>query len=185
MGAPSWVKKLKPAGARRATTRMSSCYGACLQQCGCFCYDDEEETVPSAVCRCGHRNHTKIVGAPGDNYCRIRECHENCEPMKCHNFRLCSQTAPAQQIYAHGGMCSECAIMIGKITFLNKNDDCPICLENKEVIQISCGKHTVCLDCWKQVSGWRDMSEEESNRPYPLRCPLCRESIYKWRGKGR
>jgi hypothetical protein len=151
-----------------------------------MCYDDEEETVPSAVCRCGHRSHTKIVGGTqwDDIYCR-EECGANCQLVECHNFRLCGRKEPELVINAHGGMCSECAVMIGKITFLDKNDDCPICLENKEVVQISCGKHAVCLDCWKEMSSWRDTSEEEKNRSYPLRCPICRESIYKWRGKGR
>jgi len=69
-------------------------------------------------------------------------------------------------------MCLDCAIMIGKIRFLDKKDDCPICIENKDMIEISCKKHTICLNCWIHMS-------EINDRPYQLSCPLCRESIWK------
>jgi hypothetical protein len=59
--------------------------------------------------------------------------------------------------------------MVGKIEFLDEKEECPICMEHKDMIQVSCGKHNVCLDCWKK------MSKTEA----PLRCPLCRESIWK------
>jgi hypothetical protein len=87
---------------------------------------------------------------------------------------MCEQKRPQNILDCHNGMCSDCAIMIGKIKFLDEKDDCPICMENKDMIEISCGNHKVCLDCWKQMS-------ETPDRPIPLTCPLCRESIWKWK----
>ena len=156
---------------------MSSCKGRgdCIQQCGCICFEDEDCDIYSEVCNCGHRNHTKLIG--GDTECDIyckKECPYNCELVACHNYRMCGQKRPQSILDYHNGMCIDCAIMIGKIKFLDDKDDCPICMENKDMIEISCENHKVCLDCWKQMS-------ETPDRPYPLTCPLCRESIWKWK----
>jgi hypothetical protein len=147
-------------------------YGYCILQCVCSCYDDEESEIPSENCICGHREHPKLIG--GDTcfnvYCK-EECRFNCQLIECYNFRICKQKTPQWLLYAHNGMCTYCAINLGKIRFLETKDDCPICMENKDMIEISCEKHKVCLDCWKQLS--------ESQTCIPMKCPLCRESIWK------
>lgn len=147
---------------------MSACIGtgSCIQQCCCIC-DDESE-----VCTCGHRDHIKQV-AGGDIYCQI-PCKHNCTLVECHNFKFCGKKLPLQVLNVYNGMCPNCAVMLGKLTFLEEKGDCPICLDNKDMIVISCGKHNVCMDCWKTLS-------ETENIPIPLTCPLCRESIWKWR----
>lgn len=138
--------------------------GDCIKQCSCDCYD-EESNIPSEDCSCGHRNHS--------GYCNT-ECRHKCELIECHNYRICGEKRPQYILDCHNGMCIDCMLLIGKINFLNEKDDCPICTDNKDMIKISCGKHKVCLDCWKQ---W---SQENSNKESPLTCPLCRESIWKW-----
>jgi hypothetical protein len=154
---------------------MSNCEGRgdCIQQCCCICYEDEEDEVPSEVCSCGHRNHTHLIGGTTefDVYCQKKECLHNCHLVECHNFRMCGQKRPRNILDCHNEMCSNCAIMIGKIKFLDEKDDCPICLLNKDMIEISCGKHKVCLDCWKN---WSKTSSQ-----IPLTCPLCRNPIWK------
>ena len=154
---------------------MSSCNGrgSCIKQCVCICYDDDDYEVLSITCTCGHRNHDYMIGGKNkeDIYCQT-ECIHNCQLIQCHNFTLCGKKYPQEVLDCHNGMCVDCAVMIGKVIFLNKMDDCPICMDHKEVITISCGKHNVCMECWKQMS-------ETENRPYPLSCPLCRESIWK------
>ena len=154
---------------------MSSCsgWGSCIQQCCCTCFEDEECEVPSEVCTCGHRDHPKIIGGPTecDLYCK-NECPHNCELTECHNFRFCGLKQPKLVLDCHNGMCHHCAVMIGRIKFLDTEGECPICLETKDMIQVSCGKHNLCIDCWKQAS-------ETPGRPIPLTCPLCRESIWK------
>jgi hypothetical protein len=155
---------------------MSSCTGNgdCLKQCFCICFDDEECEIESEVCSCGHRDHPKLIGGNTgcDIYCQS-DCPYNCQLIECHNFSLCEQKLPQWVLNCRNGMCMHCSTMIGKIKFLNEKDDCPICLENKDMIQITCGKHNVCLDCWKKCS---KMQKETD-----LCCPLCRESIWKWR----
>lgn len=158
---------------------MSKCTGRgeCFHQCGCYCIDDEETETPSEVCTCGHRNHIPLVGGTSsfNMYCEVG-CQYKCQLVECHNYRHCKQKRPQWVLNCHNSMCTDCAIMIGKIKFLETKDDCPVCLEHKDVVQISCEKHAVCLDCWKQMS-------ETENRGHPLTCPLCRESIWNWRKK--
>jgi hypothetical protein len=151
---------------------MSSCDGTglCFQQCYCICYEDND--TPSEECRCGHRNHTHIIGGnrETDIYCQ-KECSYKCKLIECHNFKLCGKKYPQRVLNCHNGMCIDCAIMLGKITFLDVKDDCPICMENKDMIQISCEKHNLCIECWTKMS-------ETENRPIPLSCPICRENIW-------
>lgn len=151
---------------------MASCHGRgdCIQQCVCSCYDDED--VSSEVCTCGHRNHTKFIGGGSEYeiYCKTA-CTHNCELIECNNFRMCGQKRPQLLLDSHNGMCMDCAIMIGRIKFLDEKGDCPICLVKKDMIEISCGKHKVCLECWKN---WSETSNQS-----PLTCPLCRNPIWK------
>jgi len=154
---------------------MSVCNGRgdCIKQCGCGCYDDEECEVPSAVCTCGHRDHAKLVGGPNvetDVYCKP-DCVHNCQLVECHNYKFCGIKLPQWVLDCHRGMCSDCAVNYGRIKFLTVKDDCPVCLVNKDMIEISCEKHKICLECWQQWS--------ETSNQIPLTCPLCRESIWK------
>jgi hypothetical protein len=161
--------------------KMNLCEGSgyCFQQCGCTCYEDDDFEIPSEICICGHRNHVHYIGGNSESniYCK-RDCTYNCELIECHNFKLCGQKRPQCLLDCHNGMCTDCGIMFGKIKFINEKDDCPICMENKDMILISCEKHKVCIDCWKKISETQDENEN-----YPLKCPLCRESIWKWKEK--
>ena len=151
---------------------MAECTGRgeCFDQCCCICCDDEECEIPSEICSCGHREHKKFIG--GDTECDIyckEDCSYNCKLIECHNFRLCGQKRPQQELNWHNDMCMNCAISIGKIKFLDIKEDCPVCFENKDMIQVTCEKHNFCIDCWKKVEGC------------PRSCPLCRENIWKWK----
>lgn len=152
---------------------MASCggRGECIQQCCCVCYEDEESVIPSDICSCGHRYHTQMIGGTSECnvYCKTN-CSHNCQLVECHNYRMCGQKRPQQLLDSHNGMCMDCAVMFGIIKFLDEKDDCPICMENKDMIEISCERHTVCLDCWKNWS--------ETNTNHPLLCPLCRTPIW-------
>lgn len=157
-----------------SSIKMSSCNGRgdCIQQCGCGCYDDEECNITSEICTCRHRNHTKLIG--GDSECDIyckSECLHSCELVECHNYKMCGQKRPQNILDCDNGMCKDCAIMIGKIRFLNEKDDCIICSINKDMIDVSCGKHKFCIDCWKNWS--------KTSTQIPLTCPMCRNSIWK------
>lgn len=146
--------------------------GECLLQCYCVCFDDEDDDIPSSICSCGHRHHQKLIGGSTEYnlYCK-NDCPHECQLIECHNYRMCGQKRPQRLLDCDGGMCKDCAITIGKIKFLDVNEECPICLDNKDMIEINCGKHKVCLDCWTKLS--------ETIDQYPLTCPICRESIWK------
>lgn len=101
-------------------------------------------------------------------YTRV-DC-SRCELQECHNFKVCGQKRPQWVLHCNSGMCINCAISLGKLTILHKVDDCPICLMKKDLIRVSCGKHTTCIDCWKN---WSTTCEP------PVTCPLCREPIWK------
>jgi hypothetical protein len=150
---------------------MSSCTGrgSCIQQCICTCFIDD---IPNEVCICGHRNHTQLIGGTDetDIYCK-KECQYNCQVVPCHNYTFCGNKYPQTILDCHNGLCFNCALMIGKIKFLYEKDDCPVCMQNKDMILINCERHKFCLDCWKE---WSENSKET-----PLKCPLCRESIWK------
>lgn len=155
---------------------MSNCEGRgdCIQHCVCGCYDDEENNIYSEICTCSHRNHVKLIG--GNSECQIyckSECPYNCELIECHNYRMCGQKRPQHLLDVYNGMCIDCFIGIGRIAFLEKKDDCPICMENKDMILVCCGKHSVCLDCWKK------MSESVNWDVNCLSCPMCRKGIWK------
>ena len=143
---------------------METCQGRgeCIEQCSCECYEDEECDIPSEVCSCGHRDH--------DGYCKS-DCPHNCELVECNNYILCGTKHPQRYIDCHNGMCFNCKLSFGKIKFLDEKGDCPICLTNKDMIEINCGKHKVCLDCWKNWS--------ETSTQCPLTCPFCRNPIWK------
>jgi hypothetical protein len=145
---------------------MSICsgYGECLTQCICECLD--ETGNPLVSCICGHRQHIKFITGPtdGDVYCN-GNCPYDCQPMKCHNYVMCEKKRPQYQLDSDGEMCRDCAIMIGRIKFLETRSDCPVCFENRDIIEISCGNHNICYDCWKE---WTKKYNQ-----FPLTCPLC------------
>ena len=97
-------------------------------------------------------------------------CEYKCQLVECHNYTLCKKKLPLWVLDCQNGMCIDCAVMMGKIKFLDEKDDCPICLVNKDMIETECS-HKVCIDCWKDWS--------EKSTQCPLTCPLCRTPIWK------
>jgi len=107
----------------------------------------------------------------GPNGYELNNCPHKCKPVECYNFKFCSQKRPRVILNCNNGMCINCAVSLGKIKFLDKKDDCPICLNNKDMIEVTCGKHNFCLDCWIDWS--------KKSTKIPLECPLCRKQIWK------
>jgi hypothetical protein len=146
--------------------------GDCLKQCGCNCFEDSDCEIRSPICRCSHKNHITLIGGNSECYIYCKDtCPHMCTLVECYNYKMCGQKRPQNIIDSHNGMCMDCAILVGRIKFLDNKNECPICLIYKDMIEITCGKHTVCIECWKKWS-------EESTQS-PLTCPLCRQSIWK------
>lgn len=141
---------------------MSNCIGdgQCLKQCSCECFDEIDETTDRwhEICTCGHREH--------NGYCPS-DCIHNCQLKECHNYWYCKEKRPQWVLSCHNSCCVYCAVEYGKMKQTNVEDECPICMETKKLITVTCGKHNTCLDCWKKIA--------EKN---PAACPLCRKKIW-------
>ena len=133
---------------------MSDCsgQGECFEQC-CGCNKEPGEEFDVCIFACSIK------------YFREEACVHNCELKECHNFKICKEKRPEHILNNHGGMCVDCAMTIGKIKFLDQKGECPICLENKDMIQTTCENHRVCLKCWIK---WSKKT-----------CPLCRKGIFE------
>ena len=131
---------------------MTSCNGngECLMQCDCECFNKETDEYDE-ICVCGHREH--------NGYCPSN-C---CELVKCRNYEYCGEKLPKWVTYCHNGMSMSCAAKMGTHKTTDTADDCPVCLENKNMILLNCN-HKVCNDCWYKIT--------EVNAT--LTCPLCR-----------
>jgi len=144
---------------------MSVCQGRgeCFEQCFCFC-----EANP---CTCGHARHQKISGGEEftSKFCQSQKpCQHNCKLVPCNNFTMCKQSRPQRLLDCHNGMCLDCALLYGKLRFERKGE-CPVCFTDKDLVEVVCGKHNICLDCWKR---WANYTTP------PTTCPICRKGIW-------
>ena len=142
---------------------MSVCQGRgeCFRQCICFC-----DVEP---CTCAHARHQKVSGGEEftSKFCH-KVCQHNCKLAPCKNYTLCKQSRPQHLLDCYNGMCLDCAVYYGKLRY-ERRGDCPVCFEPKDLVESVCGKHNICLDCWKR---WTDYSTG------PTLCPICHQSIW-------
>ena len=140
--------------------------GECLKQCVCFCDADGNTNT----CSCGHSAHVKLSG--GDTYtskyCKM-PCKHECILAPCNNFTICKQKRPQMLLDCNNGMCLDCSIEYRKLRF-ERRGDCPVCLEPKNLVEVVCGKHTICLDCLKR---WAEYTK------LPTTCPICSQTVPK------
>ena len=89
--------------------------------------------------------------------------------IECRNYKYCNEKLhlPKWASFGPNGMCTTCAIQMGKHTYTNKVENCCVCLENKRMIMLKCN-HTVCNDCWYNIT-----KDGVDQNKYSL-CPLCR-----------
>jgi hypothetical protein len=126
---------------------MTECTGKgeCFRQCGCSCFelDDEDNEVMLDRCTCGHRNHVKFNGGT-TQYCQT-ECKHNCVLVECANYKLCGTKYPQYILNAHNGKCLGCEL--NKITSNSGNAHCQICFSGQDIL--SYGNTILCLKCYK------------------------------------
>lgn len=83
-------------------------------------------------------------------------CLYNCEKIKCKNYILCNNSEPKWACDLNDGLCNNCNINYGKWkngkipTILNAY--CPICMEEKESVQLKNCTHSLCVDCYKKCN---------------------------------
>jgi hypothetical protein len=136
--------------------------GECLTPCACHCADDhiflENDEV---VCNCEHARHEY-------GFCPAK-CKWNCQLQKC---RICDAKKPQYLLRIRNGICGNCYCELGDVKFTEKQEECPICLETKQMIEIMCQQHLFCFDCWK----------DHCFKGKGMACPVCRKQIWqqKW-----
>lgn len=164
--------------------------GSCLIQCCCHCYDCECECNDDCTkefddngeiwgcdgkcCNCKHNDDCEWVnGIHKDckflDICLVpTNCQYKCKPQKCINYIICNKKSPQWVLDCHNGCCgANCDIQYGPLTFLEEEDECCICFEDKKMIKLLCN-HKFCLDCIIKHCDNSGMSK----------CPLCRNILY-------
>ncbi len=146
-----------------------------------------------------------------DKYYREGDCAQNCQPIKCPNYLLCGQPCPQWFLWCHSNRCNYCNESFGcDLTFIEKVEECCVCMIEKPVfIRWGC-PHELCVDCFRlnhaytikfqqecdaydaaypreiilDNNGW-EIDSPPVERPQWLgQCPLCRHrEIPMWRNK--
>ena len=156
-----------------------SCADCCkckllISECECECNCDIEtecnclDYIVREICTCGHREHNGMCKPE-------KKCQYNCEPKLCpndknHDVFNKGSLHPEWVFACHGKNCYYCGLIYGHgFIHTNKNEECPVCYENKLMISLRC-KHNLCWDCWSTIC--------KSEKNIRSTCPLCRTK--KW-----
>lgn len=91
---------------------------------------------------------------------------DNNSKVRCKNFQFCSQEHSEHIIQQYGGYCYNCATSVGPLKFKENKEECPICLEEKELVGVFCGRHEICISCWIRII------ETDA------KCPFCRKHLF-------
>jgi len=115
--------------------------------------------------------HVCTCDITGDNcdchqgYFCPKKCVYACPPRNCKNYNFCNNQIPQWLYNINGGLCTlSCKYNLGPLKLLITDDQCTICEDVKQNIQIFCG-HKLCFVCWKKIT--IEIS----------RCPFCRRTV--------
>jgi len=92
-----------------------------------------------------------------NHFYRSEDCGENCQPIKCPNYKLCGKAESFSNFDCHSSRCIYCNQSFGcNLTFIEKKEECPICLEDKDLfIRWQC-EHDLCVECFRINNGWTE-----------------------------
>jgi len=88
-------------------------------------------------------------------YSRIKHdhviCNHNCVAILCHNYIVCKSNGP-QKLFNRIGKdtCFTCNLTFNKLTIIQENRQCPVCLKTKQGVIQKCG-HFICADCLHKI----------------------------------
>jgi len=111
--------------------------GICIIPCYCPCFDGL--VYDDSECKCGHGAH--------NGYCPS-DC---CEPVECHNYRLCHNSVPQHVLDMNEGVCHLCNKNFGRLNYAELSMPCSVCTNRMEMIELPCG-HLTCILCWRSNS---------------------------------
>jgi hypothetical protein len=132
--------------------------GRCLTDCSCSYY------IGTNDCNCYEYVHNHLYSSKG-RFCIIySECKYRCVLTECKNFNHCQEKQP-DYLYKNE-QCENCNAF--DINFINENNTCFICYEDKYLIETKC-KHQFCLDCLIKLN-WEKPVDENP-------CPFCLKNM--------
>lgn len=131
-----------------------ACECACFADCDC---DDECNCSHSAECELEHSDHKECVV-----YCKL--ANTCCPLIKCSNYFICNNKIPEYVSIRNEGICDGCYFAFGHLTEIISEEECGVCLEKNNNVQLVCG-HSTCTDCMEK---WFQENEDRS-------CPFCRQ----------
>ena len=76
-----------------------------------------------------------------------------CSCRQCPNFHICHVWAPQCYFDCHGGLCTNCDLLLGHLTFRDATTPCPACTgsDKKAHVQFPGCDHWVCVDCMRKI----------------------------------
>lgn len=96
--------------------------------------------------------------------------NDNDDLIECRNFDYCKNKMKFWILKDYKGLCDECYIQMGDHYLTNNIMECPICLNDLEMVKLKCN-HEICNNCWYEISLAATLDETKNFVP---ECPLCR-----------
>jgi hypothetical protein len=158
--------------------------GRCFIKCNCFGIYNQPPAHELTRCQCAF---SKSNDRENEKYGfrRLSPCPFNCMLKKCRFYNHCNKKAPQWILNTHDKQDINCGMgntMFDNQTFLQIKAECPVCYDNKYMIQFGC-RHTLCFECmWavydsqmqaNQTHILQDQFDKQSN----VVCPLCRDTL--------
>ena len=106
-------------------------------------------------------------------------CAFKCVLIECKNYKHCGQKRPKWLLEFHKQMCINCAAAEHSktIVFTDIQQECPVCYEEKYMIQLPC-KHLICLMCLYAMFARNENTRDYTNVSERTTCPFCRGQIH-------
>ena len=117
----------------------------------------------SEVVACSQTMTTACSGFCGEGQCTC---------VRCPNFLICHSTGPVDYFQCHGGLCVQCAMMLGYMRFRAAQDECCVCYDdNNTQAKFRKCQHWCCVECMRRIM----FGPEEYYHLDPSRfgCPPC------------
>jgi len=134
--------------------------GTCLAICSHICECVSQDQIQTTSCTCDH-----------GYFCPVT-CMYNCPRRRCKNYDFCNNELPQWLYNINGGLCTEsCRWRYGPLKRLISEEECPICNDKSESVEIICG-HRLCFTCWQRIT------YEINIKIQPPKCPFCRHPVW-------
>jgi hypothetical protein len=104
--------------------------------------------------------------------------------IPCKNAIVCKGSFPKEWVDYNGcTLCTDCECRFGRTLTLTKEQECPICLEDRPGVQLSKCEHSICIPCFQRCYYGEESHIGEPMFPYPQLEEEYKDNPYhkKWR----